>query len=460
MSRGRRGRGVASRHALLTLWVLGCGASPPVVVEEEAVVAMPDDALGARMARLATALAPRGFEARIRGRGFLAERDARTRRLTLPAGECFAIVAVTSPTVRDLDLAVYDPDGGFVAEDVQPDAHPAVQLCSGETPREVVLHLAAYAGAGPFLYVAFAAPREALPAVAEVLGGRPGVERPGDPRRAELESTLQRRGFVLERARDLRVDAEQVVRAAFPLRRGRCYTAVALPHLEGGVSLTLRSGDGGAHAADQGAATVALQYCAERDDPDAYAEVVAGERGTVDVLRWVAEATRIGGRASLWLERRVPPEIDGAEGWALEWDERLSLRPAAVALRELDVPEGRCARVEVGADVPVALRVRGEDRGRRAHVCEAAPVGWVAGGQGEGRWRATTRVVPEGVPAAVLEGLLDAGWDGEGTPRRIESAVRVDGCERWWSSPPVVTGRVCDAEVRPSTETWVVRRAL
>ncbi|MCA9573889.1 MAG: hypothetical protein R3B40_06820 [Polyangiales bacterium] len=74
--------------------------------------------------------------------------------LDADAGQCFLAVAV-SPPGTDLNMVVIDPRGAAVAHNVQPDAHPWVELCAATRGRHVV-RLQMVRGSGEYYYAVYA----------------------------------------------------------------------------------------------------------------------------------------------------------------------------------------------------------------------------------------------------------------------------------------------------------------
>lgn len=74
--------------------------------------------------------------------------------LDADAGQCFVAVAV-SPPGTDLNMVVIDPRGAAVAHNVQPDAHPWVEICAASRGRHVV-RLQMVRGSGEYYYAVYA----------------------------------------------------------------------------------------------------------------------------------------------------------------------------------------------------------------------------------------------------------------------------------------------------------------
>ena len=92
----------------------------------------------------------RGFERSGEdARGFLVDRDSRVREVAMKAGTCYVMLGAASAALRELDLRVYDADGGEVAQDGQTGARAAVRYCPAQSG---TYYLAVRASAGSGLY--------------------------------------------------------------------------------------------------------------------------------------------------------------------------------------------------------------------------------------------------------------------------------------------------------------------
>ena len=110
------------------------------------------------------------------------------------------MVAIASRGVHDMDAAVYSPEGELLAADSQPDAHPTIQVCSGEQEARLYYVVHIYEGAGAYLMVPFAGGSEQLEAGARVLGGRPATARLGERDEGDLDRVAAFRDGVMRRA--------------------------------------------------------------------------------------------------------------------------------------------------------------------------------------------------------------------------------------------------------------------
>jgi hypothetical protein len=244
--------------------------------------------------------------------GFLTERQSVTHAIELPAG-CASLVAFASPGVGDLDARVYDANGELLVEDLEPDAHPTVQLCA-EEPRRVYHGLQAFEGEGAYVLALFSGDRRGMEAIARVVGGRPGtvlstrtadgeVER----RAAELRASVGRRGFVPSMD-PVRVSFAEAGAVSVPIQvaADRCYTLGAMVD---GASIR-----GALRVFDGDGVLLAHDVRAERDPvvqlcPTAAGVLRAEVRGTAAgsalVLAFAADAASFGGANTLWLGERT-----------------------------------------------------------------------------------------------------------------------------------------------------------
>jgi hypothetical protein len=115
-------------------------------------------ALRQRWAEVAARLRARGFAPRMpleRGDLHLAGRQV--HHVRLQAGRCYALTAVAAE--GDLDLALFDPDGGVVASDTGDDATPIVWTCPRST-RTLALEVKLYRAQGEYVLGVWASPGE------------------------------------------------------------------------------------------------------------------------------------------------------------------------------------------------------------------------------------------------------------------------------------------------------------
>jgi hypothetical protein len=398
----------------LTACATGKGAAAPRVLTRENAPTWKtsDDPLGVAMRAIARQIeragAAPGHEA---FGGFLSTGGRSTNRFELAAKTCTTLVALAAAGVHDMDAAVYGPEGDLIAADSQPDAHPTIQLCAGETPRTLYYALHVYEGAGSFLVVPFMSAPEAFERIAAGLGVRPAVARldPDDvttkERLADFRDGLVRRGFsALDRPLDVPLADGQRMRIALPVEAGQCYTAGSFAR-EGLAEVNLRVVDdeGSEVARDETAgADSSLQFCADR--PGQYAAELLSKDGigVSTLLLFRAPAAVVGGPTGLWLGERplaraslVPLEQAVAElgaraardGYRTARTLRVGrLMPGEAVAEAATLPANKCARVVAAGGQGVrlfALRAldaqghtissaQGDARSTYLHLCSDA----------------------------------------------------------------------------------------
>jgi hypothetical protein len=274
----------------------------------------PPTILAQRVEAIVRAAAPSGARfARYLASGFVTERQSVTTGVDVPAGRCVSVVAFASPGVGDLDARVYDANGELLVEDVEPDAHPTVQLCGDEARR--VYHVAqAFEGEGAYTLALFTGDRRAMEAIARAVGGRPGTAlstrnatSDAERRMAELRASLGRRGFApsMDAVR-VSFAAAGAVSVPVAVTADRCYTVGAIADGESiGVDLRVFDADGERVAHDlRGERDGAVQLCPAV--PGALrVEVRGSSSGTAVVLAFAADAASFGGANTLWLGERL-----------------------------------------------------------------------------------------------------------------------------------------------------------
>jgi hypothetical protein len=125
---------------------------PPAAVTEIAPPA-PGDAIGAQMHTRAQQFAE-GMEPGTQlFRGTLQTGENQDYQAVLQAGRCFKIIGVGAPTVTDLDLFLFDPNGVQVQQDTATDAYPVLGLSTPICPDQAGAYrvqVRMYAGSGEF----------------------------------------------------------------------------------------------------------------------------------------------------------------------------------------------------------------------------------------------------------------------------------------------------------------------
>lgn len=161
-SRRTRG-GPTFRAWILGVLLLGCADPAEVVAPIEA-----EDGLRAaefRSTRVTQTLDAASDIVRTRGfaastlswRGFLVDHAADVREQSMRAGTCYVILAAASPGMRELDLRVFDSDGGEIVQDGADGARAAVRFCPSQSGT-YYLTLEASAGSGLFEVRTFRGP--------------------------------------------------------------------------------------------------------------------------------------------------------------------------------------------------------------------------------------------------------------------------------------------------------------
>jgi hypothetical protein len=154
----------------------------------------------------------------------------------VPRDDCVLGYARGSPSIEDVDVAIYSEDGTALAVDEGRDVHPTVMMCAPHPDR---VYLAAHVVEGEGLVAVGAqlVPRERAVIVARALGARglaaqgarpadawPGLDDAVRSHRADLGGSWQEFRRVA-----LAVDARMPTYAALPIDAGECVDAVVVP---------------------------------------------------------------------------------------------------------------------------------------------------------------------------------------------------------------------------------------
>jgi hypothetical protein len=311
--------------------------------------------------------------------GFLTERQSVTHAIDVPRGTCVSVVAYASPAITDLDARVYDGDGELLVEDVEPDAHPTVQLC-GDEPRRVFHVAQAFEGEGAYAIAMFTGDRRAMDAIARVVGGRPGTAistrneaSSAERRTSELRASLQRRGFApIGDAARVSFANNGAVNVPLSVTADRCYTFAAIAD-EGGASADLRvfDSDDELLAYDTSADRDALvQLCPSASSP-LRLEVRSAQAGAAVVSAFAADAASFGGSNTLWLGDRTSISVSPAPLDArlatlrARWLSAGFVAPAAPLVHALAAGESRETPISVeGGRCSLVAAVAGRGVGR------------------------------------------------------------------------------------------------
>lgn len=234
-------------------------------------------------------------------RGFLAPGARALLPLVLEPLTCTAIVAVASPSVADLDAALYTPDGAVLAEDDASDPRPVVRMCTGKQRLAAYLALYAFQGTGSYAAARMTRPRkdsDPLPAADDDVSGSPEF--------LELVRALHNRGYQDEGpSTRLPLVSGSPLRLAAKVVAGQCYSMVA----DGGEALSLRLFDDEGLEVAQGVGEkgpAALQYCASRSGEFALELSARGATRGTQLARFRAAQAAVGGARAAWLGEPVP----------------------------------------------------------------------------------------------------------------------------------------------------------
>jgi hypothetical protein len=324
-------------------------------------------------------------------RGFLTAGARASHALELPPQTCLTLISIASRGVHDMDAALYSADGDVLAVDSQPDAHPTIQVCTGQEPRTLYYALQVYEGAGTFLMAGFVGQQSTLDGAAKLLGSRPAVARlgysePDGPGRVSaFRDGLQRRGFQPVQT-PLRVPlaAQQHIRSPLAVEPGECYTAAGFA-LDGlhDVNLRVLDDEGVEVARDASQEEDAsAQFCAERRAEYAAELSGAGGEGAALLLLFRVSAASIGGQSGLWLGERplanasttpLTQAVAEVSHRAAQDGFRQSrtlhsgqLLPGSVIAQQLSLGARRCARIHaVGGPGLRLLEIVALDAGGR-----------------------------------------------------------------------------------------------
>lgn len=341
----------------------------------------PPDALDARLAKLSERARSLGAEPMgAVTRGFLATGESTTVEVSAPAGACLTITVLASAGVRDLDTTLYAPSGDVLAQDTAEDAHPTLQLCApGPAARRAYVFVRAYNGTGAYLLATFRSLPAVLPALAQIVGGTPGVasDNPeavaADDHLRDFALGASARGFSLRGApRPVPLAATQTVRLPLSIAAAECVSLIALA--EGGledVDAQLLDADGTELARDIGTGPDAtLQYCADTAAERTLALTAVRGQGNARVAVFVGPATRVGGTSGLWLGQRAanlasarPLDVGvaaarahaAADGYSVRGPSTtVTLARGGVSRSTTRVPANTCVRLEATAGPGVA----------------------------------------------------------------------------------------------------------
>jgi hypothetical protein len=291
-------------HCVCALALSACAApgAPRVVAATPAPAsAGNEDLVGIGLAAAAAELVAEGYRAsRAPEQGFLAPSMRALSTLEVAPHSCVAVAAAATPSIADLDAALYAADGSVLAEDDSASPRPVLRLCSADQALSAHLALFAFQGAGSYALQRFEKPLSASD-LAEAAAG----EGAASARFLELLRSLQARGYQEEApVVDVPLVPGAASRLALKVLAGHCYSVVA----DGAEALLrLLGSDGNELSRGVGAAgPAALQHCANRDG-ELSLELSSGAAArSLRVARLWAAQGEVGGARSLWLGEPMP----------------------------------------------------------------------------------------------------------------------------------------------------------
>jgi hypothetical protein len=279
------------------------GSGPPAAQAVDVVADISADLVGESAMALAEALAKvEGYRLEPHlERGFLAPGARALLPLTLEPHTCTAMVAVATPSVLDLDAALYTPDGGVLAEDDASDPKPVVRICTGKQRLSTYLALYAFQGTGSYAAARMSRARKD----SDPLPIGDDDDASGSPEFVELVRALHNRGYLDEGpSTRLPLVSGSALRLAAKMVAGQCYSMVA-----DGEALRLRLLDDEGFEVAQGVGEkgpAALQYCASRSGDFALELTARGATRVAQLARFRAAQAAVGGARAAWLGEPVP----------------------------------------------------------------------------------------------------------------------------------------------------------
>lgn len=288
------------------------------------------DTLSVQLERLVQRLQGRVTRTAFEERAFLATRENQTWPVEIPAGQCWTLVEFSSVGLQDVDATLFAPSGDIIARDVEPDAHPTIQVCApADALRRAFYSLSAYEGAGAVLVVGLLSAADQFGPIARQVGGRPGTESASvagpsvggtDPRVDAFVQGAGRRNFE-PIGQTLSVDLQQTqtVDMPLPIESGYCYTVAAFAFgALSNLDIELRDGDA-VRAVDGSLEKDAFaQWCPGNAQAASIRLIAQSGNGTARIMVLRASESEVGGAAGLWLGRlaEAEPERDPVEAVA------------------------------------------------------------------------------------------------------------------------------------------------
>jgi hypothetical protein len=110
-------------------------------------------------------------------RGFLVEHGADVRPVSMRSGTCYVVVATSSEAVRELDVRIFDSEGGEAARDANAGPRAALRFCPAQSGAYYV-SVQASAGNGVFEARTFRGPTGLDVRIDDVFGEESAAEGP------------------------------------------------------------------------------------------------------------------------------------------------------------------------------------------------------------------------------------------------------------------------------------------
>jgi hypothetical protein len=277
----------------------------PAVTPPAAGPADEDDLVSVAMAVAAHELLAEGYQPqRAPERGFLAPSMRALSTVTVAPRSCVAIAAAATPSVADLDAALYAADGSVLAEDDSAGPRPVLRLCSAERGLSAHLALYAFQGAGSYAVQQFVKPLSSSDAPEAGSG-----EGAASAQFLELLRSLHARGY---REQEPQVEVPLVpgapLRVSLSTLAGHCYSVVA----DGDDALLRLLGSDGSELSRglSSAGAAALQHCASSDGELSLELSARASSRRLRVARLWSRQGEVGGARSLWLGEPAPTGFD------------------------------------------------------------------------------------------------------------------------------------------------------
>lgn len=144
--------------ALAALGLLACEPEAPPPVEPPPADEFRSERVAANLEQLSRAATTRGFvHESSEVRGFLVEGVHRVDGVSLRSGSCYLVVVTATPSVRELELVLFDGDGAEISRDHAQGPHAVLEHCPTSSGTYFAA-LRATAGHGLFAEATFRGP--------------------------------------------------------------------------------------------------------------------------------------------------------------------------------------------------------------------------------------------------------------------------------------------------------------